>query len=70
MPWHWPEHDKKQGISEAQTLAIMTSLVGKLEPALRASLKEANMLFDKEVGEAITEDTLTCLRKIVHFLKR
>ncbi|MAI65993.1 MAG: serine/threonine protein kinase [Alteromonas sp.] len=70
MPRHWPEHGKKQGISEAQTLAIMTSLVDKVEPALRSSLQEANMLFDKEVGEAITENILTCLRKISHFLKR
>ncbi|MCZ8529848.1 type II toxin-antitoxin system HipA family toxin [Alteromonas sp. PRIM-21] len=66
---HWPEHAKKQGIPEAQTLAIMAYLSKKVEPALHASFKQANTTFDMYVGEIIAERTLTCLRKIASFLE-
>ncbi|GAB5381439.1 MAG: type II toxin-antitoxin system HipA family toxin [Aliiglaciecola sp.] len=69
MARHWPEHGKKQGIDEDQTLAIMAYLDNKIESALNTSLKQANDLFDMGVGEVITERTLTCLRKITNFLK-
>lgn len=69
MARHWPEHGKKQGIDEDQTLAIMAYLDNKIESALNTSLKQANELFNMGVGEVITERTLTCLRKITNFLK-
>ena len=69
MPRHWPEHGKKQGIDEEQTIAILASLNDNVEKALHTTLKQANTLFDAEVGEVITERTLTCLRKITTFLK-
>lgn len=69
MPRHWPEHGKKQGIPEEQTLAIIASLNEKVESALNVTFKEANEHFDMGVGEVITERTLTCLGKITRFLK-
>ena len=69
MPRHWPEHGKKQGIDEDQTFAILTSLDDNVETALNNTLRQENGLFDVEVGEVITERTLTCLRKIATFLK-
>ena len=68
MPRLWPEHGKKQGIPEEQTLAIMASLNEKVESALNVTLKETNEHFDMGVGEVITERTLTCLGKITRFL--
>jgi serine/threonine-protein kinase HipA len=67
---HWPEHAKKQRIPEAQTLAIMAYLSEEVEPALNASFKQANTIFDMHVGEIIAERTLTCLRKIASFLEK
>ena len=69
LPRHWPEHGKKQGIDEEQTLAIMASLDETVESALNATLKEANRLFDRIVGEVIAERTLDCLGKVTRFLK-
>lgn len=69
MPRHWLEHGKKQGVDEDQTLAILASLDDVVESALSSSLKQSNALFDRGVGEVITERTLTCLRKITAFLK-
>lgn len=69
MPRHWPEHGKRQGIDKEQTLGILASLDEKVEAALSSTLKQANELFALEVGEVITERTLTCLRKITTFLK-
>ena len=69
MPRHWPEHGRKQGINEDKTLAILTSLDDKVESALSSTLKHANGLFDMNIGEVITERTLTCLNKITKFLK-
>ena len=68
MPRHWPEHGRKQGVDEAQTLGILASLDEKAEEALTSTLKQANANFDMGVGEVITESTLTCLSKITTFL--
>lgn len=69
MPRHWPEHGKRQGIDKEQTLGILASLDENVEDALTSTLKQANAHFDMGVGEIITEQTLTCLRKITAFLK-
>ena len=69
MPRHWPEHGKRQGIDKEQTLGILASLDEKVETALSSTLKQANELFALEVGEVITERTLTCLRKVTAFLR-
>lgn len=69
MPRHWPEHGKRQGIDNEQTLRILASLDEKVEEALTSTLKQANAHFDMGVGEVITERTITCLRKITTFLK-
>lgn len=69
MPRHWPEHGKKQGIDESETLNFLAFLEENVEDALQATLKEANEFFEMAVGEIITDRTLTCLRKITAFLK-
>ena len=69
MPRHWPEHGKRQGIDNEQTLGILAFLDEKVEEALASSLNQANAHFDMGVGEVITERTLTCLCKIKTFLK-
>ncbi|MBD3822523.1 MAG: type II toxin-antitoxin system HipA family toxin [Thiotrichales bacterium] len=69
MPRHWPEHGKKLGVEEAQTIGILTFLDEKVENALTSTLGQANAHFDMRVGEIITEQTLACLRKITTFLR-
>ena len=69
MPRHWPDHGKKQGISEDQTFAILAYLNENTEEALASTLSQANALFDVKVAEVITERTLISLLKITNFLK-
>jgi serine/threonine-protein kinase HipA len=69
MARHWLEHGKKQGIDETQVLGILAFLDEKVGAALTSTLKQANAHFDMNVGKRITEQTLTCLRKITAFLK-
>ncbi|NQZ86797.1 MAG: type II toxin-antitoxin system HipA family toxin [Colwellia sp.] len=61
---HWISHAKYLGFPESEMRAILEDLCATVPDALIRASKSATPLFNKEIGEAITNGAMECLDKM------
>lgn len=65
---HWLAHGIYLGLSQDDTLSILSFLTDNIETALAQTFEEANAHFDVAVGTSIADGALACKRKVVALL--